>query len=316
MEVNPIQPQGQTKVPPPPTPEVSVRTMQSDIRSIEQGEVTPTPEIVAPKPAFDSRAQNFIPDVAGPMVTEEEAMAPKSHRLLWAIIAVVIVVALAAVGYFVVYPMMQSPVVEPVNTPAQPAPEMPAQPTAAAHTSVFGNSVLAIPQATVTLGAVTREAIVQSLTDQGALVPSGLTEIVFQDTAGGQVSFATFFTALLPDFLDGQAIGSYVEDDFTTYIYKDQNGVWPGYVLTLKPEGTATLNQWLMNFEKAALGALFVTDPGAMAEFKDGTVKGIADRFATGASAGASLSYAVTATHLHISTSFEGLKAALSALGY
>lgn len=316
MEMNPGQPQSQTKVPPPPTPEVSVRTMQSDMKSISQGEITPTPEIVAPKPSFDNRAQNFIPESVGPMMTDEEVAAPKSHRTLWAIIAVVIIIALGAVGYFVIFPMMSSPVVEPIAENTTPTPTPEPMPVLAAHTSAFAGSAIIIPQVTLQLGTVTREAIVQGMTDQGALVGEGLTEVVIQDQTGGQMPFATYLTALLPAFLDGQSVSSYAEADFTAYIFKDKAGVWPGYIVTLKPEGGATLSQWLASLEKADLGALFVTEAGGLGAFKDGTVKGVSDRFATGATPGASLSYAVTATNLHISTSYEGLKATLGALGY
>jgi len=289
--------------------------MQSDIKSISQGEVTPTPEIVSPRPSFDDRAaQNFIPDAAGPMLTDETPM-PKSHRGLWAIIAIVVIIALAAVGYFVIYPMMSSPVVEPI-VENQPMTPVESAPVLAPHVSALSGSAILIPQVAVKLDTVSREAIVQALTDQGAFVGEGLTEVTFQDTTGGQMPLPTFLTALLPDFLDAQSITTYATDDFTAYIFKDKAGIWPGYIFNLKPEGGATLSQWLASLEKTNLGAFFVTEAGTLGAFKDGTVKGVNDRFATGAIAGASFSYAVTATNLHISTSYEGLKAALGALGY
>ncbi len=316
MEMNPNQPQSQTKVPPPPTPEVSVRTMQSDIKSISQGEVSPTPEIVAPRPSFDNRAaQSFIPETAGQMMSDEEMVPKKSHKGLWVMIIIVIVIALAAVGYFVVYPMMSAPVVTPTAENTQQPIVAPAPPVAT-HMSAFGNSIPAVSTATLKLDAITRETIIQGLTDQGALLTDGLTEVVIQDATGGQVPFATYLTALLPAFLDGQSASTYATDDFTVYIFKNSSGIWPGYIIPLRPEGSATLAQWLANFEKTDLGALFVTAPGTIGAFKDGTVMGIGDRFAPGTTPGASMSYAATATDLHISTSFDGLKTALSALGY
>lgn len=291
--------------------------MQSDMNSIAQGEVTPTPEIIAPRQNFDNREPSFVPESAGPMLTEEGAAPHKSHRGIFVIIAIVAVIALAAVGYFVIYPMMSSPVAEPiVEAPAQPAPATVTAPVVVTHTTAFSDPATPVPQVTLKLETVTRETIVQGLTDQGALVSNGLTEVVFQDAQGGQIPFPTLITALLPAFLDGQSAGSYTADDFTAYIHKDALGIWPGYIVTLKPEGTVTLNQWLASLEKTDLGALFVTEAGGLGAFKDGTVKGIADRFATGGTAGASLSYAVTATNLHLSTSYEGLKSTLEVLGY
>lgn len=313
MELNPNQPQTQTKVPPPPTPEVSVRTMQSDIRSISQGEVNPTPEVVSPRQAPSMDVQGLAPDIANQMLSEEEP-AKKSHRGVWTLIIILIFIALAAVGFFVIYPMMSAPTVEPTPLAATPEPAIP-EPIKKLHTSAFGGAMNAIPAVSLNLATLNREEIIQGLTSQGSFVGEGLTEVVIEN-AEGQVAFPQFLAALLPAFLDGSAAGTYTTDDFTAYLYKDKDGIWPGYIIPLKPEGTTTLNQWLANFEKTDLGALFVTLPGTLGAFKDGTVMGISDRFAPGTTPGASLSYAVTATDLHIATSFEGLKTALTALGY
>lgn len=316
MEMNPNQPQSQTKVPPPPTPEVSVRTMQSDIKSISQGEVSPTPEIVSPRQSFDNRAaQSFTPELAGQMMSEEGAEPKKSRAGLWTLIIIIVVVALAAVGYFLIYPMMSAPLATPVAEQTE-QPTVPTTPTVAAHASAFGNSVNLVPSVTLKLETVNRETIIQGLTDQGALITDGLTEVILQDASGGQIPFPTYLAALLPSFLDGQSVGTYATDDFTAYLFKNKSGVWPGYIVPLRPEGGATLAQWLANFEKTDLSALFVTTPGTIGTFKDGTVMGVPDRFAPGTAAGASISYAATATDLHISASYDGLKTALSALGY
>jgi len=315
MEMNPNQPQGQTKVPPPPTPEVSVRTMGSDIKSISQGEISPTPEVIAPRANFSAPSQSFVPEATGQMLSEEEAAPHRSRKGLWTVIILLIVLALIAVGYFIIYPMMSAPVAVPVVETPQPVLAEPV-PVVASHTSAFSGAAIAVPQVTLKLNPVSRETIVQGLTDQQGFIGEGMTEVLLQDVAGGQLPLPTFLTALLPSFLDSQSAGTYATDDFTAYLYKDANGVWPGYVIPLKAEGAATLGQWLANLEKTDLGAFFVTAPGTLSAFKDGSVKGLTDRFATGTAGGASFSHAVTATDLHISTSYEGLKAALGALGY
>jgi hypothetical protein len=226
-----------------------------------------------------------------------------------------VVIALGAVGYFVVYPMMSTPTVTPIVETPEPVVE-PTPVAVAQHTSAFSGALTPAIQVTLPLDTVSRETIIQGLTDQGAIVANGVTEIIFQDATGGQLAFPSFITALLPDFLDGQSADTYVADDFTAYIYKDANGIWPGYIISLKQDGLTTLSQWLMNLEKADLSALFVTDAGTLSTFKSGTVKGMSDRFATGKTTGSSLSYATTNTNLFIATSFEGLKASLELLGY
>ncbi len=314
MEINPNQPQNQTKVPPPPVPEVSVRTMQSDIKSISQGEVNPISEIVAPKAGPTPSEPSFVPEVANQMLVEDDGQ--KSRKGLWLIIALVVVVGLAALGYFVIYPLFGNQTVISPVTEAEPQPVVQPTPQVAAHTSAFSASITPVPSLTAAIDPLVREKIIETLTIQAAAVTGGITEIALQDAAGGQIAFPSYLAALLPDFLDGLSASQYAADDFTAYLYKDDAGVWPGYIITLNPEGSATLNQWLTNLEKTDLSAFFLNSPGVLSTFKTGTVKGIADRFATGSTVGASFSYAVTGTQLIINTSFEGLKQGLGLLGY
>ena len=60
----------------------------------------------------------------------------------------------------------------------------------------------------------------------------------------------------------------------------------------------------------------FIVDPGEFEEgFRDGTVLGLDDRYNPGSTAGASLGYLQTDDTVLISTSFEGMKAAMALAG-
>lgn len=320
--MNPLEPQNGTKVPPPPTPEVAVRTMQSDNQSLEQGQITPQPQVVSPT-NFDA-SQSFAPETNNQLDGQVEPAQKKSHLILWVVIGIVGLVGLGLIGYFVIYPLISGgdAVVAPIEEPiAQPTlPEAPAAPVAETsdlltHTSAF----VVAPAATVTvqIPEVTTAAIKAALVAQGdSLSNQALGEVVFSDAENAQLAFTDVLSALLPEFLDANQANTWLADDFTGFVYKEGTGVWPGYIVNLK-EGinNDTFAQWLASLEATNLSGLFVSDPGTLAAFKNGEVSGISDRYAAGQN-GASLGYAIVGGNkLLISTSFNGMKEAIRLLG-
>ena len=99
-----MQTQNQTRVPPPPAPEVMVRTLRSDSQSISQGEITPKPELVA--------------TVGDRAITETVGPAKKKQGLKIALILIA-VLALVAIGYFAASSFITAPAptVLPAPTP-------------------------------------------------------------------------------------------------------------------------------------------------------------------------------------------------------
>ncbi|PIR88782.1 MAG: hypothetical protein COU09_00365 [Candidatus Harrisonbacteria bacterium CG10_big_fil_rev_8_21_14_0_10_44_23] len=91
----------ETKTPPPPIPEVAIRTLESDARSIAAGEATPEPEIATPPQ---------VQDVSSP-----ENQAPKIKKKpkiwLWILIPLLIILAFTFV-YFFILPTLSSSQVE------------------------------------------------------------------------------------------------------------------------------------------------------------------------------------------------------------
>ncbi len=314
MEPNgPFQPQANTQVPPPPTPEVGVRTMASDNQSVQQGAAMPEPQMVtAPVAALET-----------PLEGVEAPVAKSSKKaLLWTLVTILVVVGLGLLGYFVIYPLFSaSPVAEPVaEEAAESALPIPEEAVVEIPAPVHASAFVVAAAATVEapLPAVTGEAIRAALTVQSDAMANGATnEIVFRASADNSlVNTAAIFTALLPDFLDAASASNFLSDDPTVSVYKNEQGSWPSLITELKAGFDTTLfAQWLSALEQNNLAGFFLTDPGALAAFKTGEVKGIADRYASGQN-GASFSYAIVNNNwLIIHTSFEGLKEALTLLG-
>jgi hypothetical protein len=307
--LNPQQPNQQ--VPPSLNPQTDVRTMQSDIN-----------QVVKPAPAssvFDEKDPVFTPETNNQMSNLGVVVdKPKSSKALWIIIALVVIIGLAALGYYVVYPMLApQPVTQTPVTPAEPAtpetPVAPAGPVLATHTSAFVFEPAGkVPAQPTTLDLTSINGILKSVGDNAA--NETLTEVLMSDEKG-QLAFAKYLTALLPSFPDAAQASTWMEDDFTAYVYKNNAGTWPGYIAKLKSGANLeTLAQWVALLETNDLTSFYVSNPGKLAPFKNGTYKTISDRYATGSN-GASFNYAIVNNYFVINTSFEGLKESLRLLG-
>jgi hypothetical protein len=278
-------------------------------------------------PIFDADEPSFSPNTTNQMpasVDELIAHEGGKGKLWWIVGGVVAVIILGFVGYFVLYGLINSaPTVTPSNPetteiPTIPqTPVAPTQPTAPANTSAFINEPDAQTEA-VLQNPLTRADIVKTLTNQGAIVDEGITEIKLTGSNGSPL-FATYFAALASDFTAHAKTGSLFVDQFATVIYRDAKGSWPAYVISLKTGFSADdLRAWFMALEKTAPANFFLATPGKMAPYKDGVVNGkYADRYAAGTTAGASLGYLMLPQQnkVIISTSFDGMKEVLRLMG-
>ena len=300
--------------------EQDIRTMRADL-----GTTTPAPNL----PTFDGEEPAFTPETTTPgsqdSTVDQMLAAQKSNTLIWLVGGIIGFVVLAAVGYFVVYPLFNkasspapTPVVEQpvIAQPATPTSPAPVQPAAAKHLSQFINPPIATVNAQLpaALPGSTQlmEAMRGALVQQGQAALSGLTEVIVT-TPTGPLSAQEFLYATAPS-IDGYADS--LETDFTAFIYKDTAGIWPGYVMQFKAgSAQSVIVTTAAILEKLALKNFFVVDPGVLAPFKGGTVNGIWDRYAVGKTAGASFGYLVKNNKLLISTSFAGMKEALRLMG-
>lgn len=326
------------QVPPSPqTPEVKLRTMESDVSSVEKtGGVTPAPEFIA-SPASPSlggpifQAGTGDQTAASPEAPEEKpGMSLIKKLALWLVI-VLITLGTAIIGYYYVWPIFgpieeqgQVTTPEPVPIPApQPVEEPTPPPVAPAiHVSHFGFPNEVIPK--IVLSDYGVLAILTALQNEAgkAGAPGELREILIVDNQDQPVAFSKFMAALMPELTANNletTLRETFEDDFTAYLYFDSQGVWPGYSVKTKPDvdiDIVTLQNELGGLELASFNNLFLTPPGTTQEFRTGTVKDVyTNRFAPLSKPGASFNYGLFDGRLIINTSYAGLLKSLELIG-
>ena len=297
---------GPRPIAPPPVrpPEISLRTMKSDLES---------------KPPFASPEELLKPTAPKPGLAKI-AVKPSKLKLILIIVGVIIFgIALALAGYFYIFPYFfpaEEPV--PVTTTPPPAQLPTAQDISPAPTPSAGfithQSLLKTPaesQASVFLDTLYSDLLKQSLINEAGNRPAGtnvLKEVLLSGTTG-QLSFSDVFPLLVPEFSQFE-LANLFEEDFTTLLFYDADGVWPAWVAKLKAganlSGAKTL---LTRIESANLSGLYLNSPGSAAGgFKSGQVSGVSTRYQAFTLKGASFNYAWVGDKFVISTSFNGLK--------
>ncbi|HEY4475530.1 MAG TPA: hypothetical protein VJB92_02295 [Candidatus Paceibacterota bacterium] len=298
----------------PPPPEVSLRTMSSDTKSIEKGEPMPVPENVLPpetnEPVFRPETQS----ASGLTIESEKAPADGKKLAVWLGVFVGII-ALGLIGYFVVYPLISTPEVSP-----QPSPS----PTQSTNVSPHNSLFISPPALTaeINLSNLLYSTIMDSLrgVSAGGNPAGSLQEVVISDENSNQVPFSSFVAAFVTNPAASQFM-NWFEDDFTAFVYYDANGAWPGYVAKVRNGvNIDELKSAIGALETADLSKFFISNPGAFSAFKAGNLNGRTTRYAIGSTSGAAFNYGVIDTtsnvFLLISTSYEGLRSATSYLGF
>lgn len=335
--------EGESPLMKPAVPNVDVRTMSSDMQSINTGSPAPKPyvpqaapenmAVIPPTPNASVPDQSFqIPQAdttfGSPM---PEVPTKKSGKgIFTAVIVFIAVVGLAALGYFVIYPIFfanqAAPVVEntnpvteqpvlpapePTPTPEPaPIPEATSTPTPApAHISVLTTPADGQIEAT----AITTGATLAGLNLGSSASPS-LTEMIYKNSAGEVIKPAEILNVMTGlNISENSALSSaFNELSGTGFVYADANGRWLGFAAQLNSSAdlasvSATFNQV---FESVSnYGSLFAGAPGAAKTWKASQVAGATNhRFLTFANSGFAIDYGWVGNKLVISTSFDGFK--------
>lgn len=332
---------------PPPQQKMDMRTMNSDLQSLQNtgGQIAKpyTPASTPVNTASESMFQppqvetppppNIPVEPATISSTGQQKPKIKSGKILWVIIGVIIAVALAAIGYFVIYPALtpikpiaqQSPppVTPPepvIETETPPAPEP--NPSSAdllptitgSHISLFktpADKVLEINLSEATVDSF-RSGISQNITDQ-----NGLYEIKIINSIGQQISPHALLSLLVPKFFNAQTLG-YFEENANFFVYVSQNGPWLGYVLKLKNNADIGQAQNRM----AALqndpdnDNLFVLQPGEIGVWRDGKIANRAASLVDFSQPNAALGYVWLEKTLLITTNLQAGEEAAKRLGF
>lgn len=260
------------------------------------------------------------------MELHAEESGGKTKAVLIAVIVLIFLIAIGA-GWYYLYLRPATPEAIPATTPEAtttvvalpPAPVAPA-----AHTSFFITPADVITgqniEATATPAMInTLLFTVGSNTIKNTSSTSGMIDIELANlpaTDPPYAKFSDYFSRLLPE-LTAPELAAIFQDDFTTFVYYDNNGIWPGYIAKLNPDASIVPAQELvarLETASSSLKNLFATTPGviSVAGFKDGSVK---NRYITFKKAGASVDYGWYNNYFVIGTSFDGFKAALQRLG-
>lgn len=309
----------------PPRQTLQMRTMGSDMKSIERGDTMPIPEsVMAPQPkkeiVFSPETQNQMPasklgmNNAKPTTTmtmEEEMPKTGSKKMMMWMIGIVVVIVLGVVGYFVVYPMLfpSAPPAPPIAPPPPPVVQAP-------HASYFVTAPQANGVLNVTMDPALLLSAIQGLKNNPSL-PSGSVQEIQIKTDAGQMKFSDFFTAFGTSLTAAQ-LATWFEDDFTVFAYYDDKGIWPGYIVKLKTGVTPeAARAGLAPLETSDLAKMYLSSPGAVTgTFKDGAVNGKPSRYQVFSLPGAAFSYTVLDSYVLFSTSYEGSKKSATLLGF
>ncbi|PIR88930.1 MAG: hypothetical protein COU07_03470 [Candidatus Harrisonbacteria bacterium CG10_big_fil_rev_8_21_14_0_10_40_38] len=303
----------------PPSSEVGIRTMGSDTNSVQRGDAAPMPESVLPPQSekeafFKPETQSTMPSSNNGSTGAEVGSQPEGNKggkkwLFWVVFGVVII-GVGLLGYFVVGPLLfpETAVVEsPKPTPTEQA--------MVHNTYLLGQSDASSEVRLSNILSATISTNLQAISV--TKLPSGsLQEIVVKDSAGSQVPWSSYLSAYLPALAADQ-IKNWFENDFTAFLYYTDDGVWPGYIAKVKNGVNIDEVKSNMNaMESADLSGFYLANPGNGQDFKSGQLNSFQTRYKVFSEKGASFNYAFVNNYLVISTSFDGLKKAVTLLGY
>lgn len=308
----------------PPPPPITIRTMDSDVKSVqESGGGRPQEEILnAPHPPIvpevprmpEENIKIKIPGYVGP---EKAVFSPESlptkedvgdisetqggnKKMINLVIVLAIIIAATLIGvglYFYVYPLLLTETAPEVVTEDGTTPPPPPPPSA--HASLVRSEKIeevSAPSAATPETVSAGEALVK--------------EIVLKD-GGSAILLPQYLSSLVKEF-SADEIRNTFEADFTAFIYYDETGAWPGYVLKRKKDVVQVVAQGFFRKieSSASLANLFLSNPGArQAEFKNGEYKGVPTRYLVFGEPGATLDYAWVGEYLLITTHFPAMQA-------
>ncbi|MBI5147907.1 MAG: hypothetical protein HZA37_02040 [Parcubacteria group bacterium] len=324
-------------VPPPPPPPIEIRTMESDLKSLQESggaAITPKPIATAPPSVSAEKPEEVkltIPGYTGPeeplfsadlsVPAAQAAVSAKSNLLKIALVALGAIAVAGVVGvvsYLYIYPKL-FPAAEPAVV-EQPPVEKPAEPVIPPAPKVVHKSFLTIA-ADLTeeakLSAVDLASLLGGLRQSAAdkRAPGTFKEIVFTGSVGF-IASSDLFSVLVPELNLKNSFG----DDYTAAVYYDESGAWPVYILKLKTGVLVAEAQLAVSRLESSLNLknLFVADPGAMSQegFKNGKIGDRQTRYAAFSAKGAAVNYGWFGDYVIVGSSYPAFKEAARRTGF
>lgn len=320
---------------PPPPPEVKVRTMRSDLAAMAKSG--------GGLPRFESVK------VAG-LSYEQEKTGEAAAEVRGRSSAVMVLVGIAAAALLGIFGYLayrfyfsQSAPAAPLGAPAAPAggqgtaatagaaaspsPAAAAPAAAFTHVSLFKKPadqilklVIASPGAAVSAADLQTFSQKLSAALSGANKNATLIEVDMQTSDGHGVAIGDILAAENAAILDPAFLAAHFNPDATSFVYRDKNGFWPGYILSLKPnENWLFLKNDVAKLESSPdIGNLFLQNIGThdAGGFIDSAVSGTGVRELpfVGTNISGFFTYGWYQTYLILSTSQGGFGEAMSRL--
>lgn len=315
-------------IPPPPS-EIGVRTMASDIASIAQSggrSPKPIPVRVSSRSHEIAKAETAtMPAASAASLTSSPLSAPSNQTVrkpliskpvfLYSLLAAVLAGAFFG-AYFFAYPLL-NPKQQVVKPPIIPVPP-PTQTITFEHKSFFGQAIdgTFILEILSPVNGLEFEHDKISSFVSGA--PGTFFEITTQSGGGQPFSANDFFSSISGNILGSDFLNANFENDFTMFLYKDKNGLWPGYILQLGIGKSPIFLQkdvlQKMQSASAERANIFLASPGTPAnfQFQNGLSSGQPVWFLNYPNGSSTVAFGwFFNKYLAISTSLDGLKQAV-----
>lgn len=259
---------------PAPTVDVKIRTMNSDMQSMGLGGGFPQMNIQQ-IPTVDLNPAPQVQQVVNP------TSSSGSKKIIYIILSVVGVAILFVLGFFLPKLLLgNQPVTPPpttqggkatttVTTPQTP----PVKPTTFTHSTFF--KVGTGGTTTITLSNSSAENVSATISQQTALISASFSETAFTKDSN-PMTWKEFINLYGWNFLPETFFTENFKDDFTSFIYKDAMGTFPGYILQLKPDASIVLlRSQLLKIESdpTAVAKVFLSSPSnPEVSFKDAQI--------------------------------------------
>jgi len=341
---------GKNEVPTPPPSKVSVRTMQSDIKSMKEGggqnpqpyvtEINQEPKKAVPEEiSFQpTEMESNIPGYVGPEEPIFQAGAPivplppkqkaakaekngkprkKPSKVLIILVIIILAAITTGIGYYFIYKKIKAPT--PVVTP----PEEIVTPTPIPTPAPQYVSLLKIPsvfQEEKIIPSLILDDIKNNLIGAASTIPANtLKEVILRNQDQTLVSFPQFISVIIPE-LTSEITSAIFQQNLTVVIFSDENGIWSGHIAQLNPAADIaaaqnTIKQILES--SASLTNIFLTETSStVAVFKDGKAGDpeINTRYLVFPKTGAAVNYGWVGDKLVISASYSGFSEILKKL--
>lgn len=305
-----------------------MHTMASDIASVEKsGGAVPKPQYITmnPRGAAPPSAAN-IPQELPPLEGNERGR----KTLIWLVALIVVIgFGLLIYTYGWQYFTAQQTRTAPAQTqkqlaaPPKPEPPLPPAPPPQPTTSFFSTPLDTLPAVSIIDTTITGTRAALQAEAQKKPASGNFKEIKIIDAQGKPLAFSAYLSTILPEAVNlglADTFKTVFEDSFSAYFFYDDNGVWPGLAIKLKPANgidIVTLTDRLQKLEVSPYGNFFLAQPGAPEEeeFQTGQALGkYTDRYISLAQPGALFSYGLFGQYFILNTSNEGLKQVLQKL--